>query len=489
MKKALIWLIVLLMMSSCAQTPVQESGKETLQDNSANPVADESVQVDESEDILISHNVPDDVKFGGATFNMLSPDEYSGQCIIEETTGDVLNDERYYTQLATEETLEVVVEETLTPFWTMNEDVSALIMAGDTEYGCITMMDRFALKSAQQGYYYPIQNIKYIDTSEIYWGGTLTDSISLGGNLYFAISSFNTKSLEKANCLFINTDIATEVGLEIPYEDVKNGTWTLDKYQSYDNIATRDLDGDGNMTEFDQYTYSAGDARGIAAISWVAAGAFTTVKDEDDIPRMNVQNEKFISVLENVYSFYFDDKDCYNTYAETVGEFTSDFSTGRLLFVTASLGGMFTYRDMENSYSVLPCPKYDELQEQYYSRIIDSMFSMVPTTCTDKDMAGAVLEVMSCIGYNRIVPAYIEESLQKKFARNPETIEMIQLVYDTRWTEISEICIYERFGDGPMYDFIRKSQNSMGSELTKLDKIGNKMISIIMTALEKTVEY
>lgn len=489
MKKALIWLTVLLVLSSCAQTPVQESDENSLQSSTSNPVADESVQVDESEDILISHNVPDDVKFGGATFNMLSPDEYSGQCIIEETTGDVLNDERYYTQLATEETLEVVVEETLTPFWTMNEDVSALIMAGDTEYGCITMMDRFALKSAQQGYYYPIQNIKYIDTSEIYWGGTLTDSISLGGNLYFAVSSFNTKALEMANCLFVNTDIAEEVGLEVPYEDVKNGTWTKDKYQSYDSIATRDIDGDGNMTGTDQFTYAAGDARCIPAVSWVASGAFTTTKDENNIPRINVQNEKFISILENVYSFYFDDNDCYNTYAETLGEFETDFTRTKVLFMTSNLGYMFECRDMDDNYSVLPCPKYDELQEQYYSRIIDSMFSMVPTTCTDKDMAGAVLEVMSCIGYNRIIPAYIEESLQKKFARNPETIEMIQLVYDTRWTEISEICVYERFGDGPMYDLVRESQNSMGSSLTKLEKIGNKAIELVVKALETTVEY
>lgn len=56
--------------------------------------------------------------------------------------------------------------------------------------------------------------------------------------------------------VFMNRTLAESVGIEVPFEDVYSGTWTFDKFFSYGDIATRDLDGDGMDFE-DMYTYSA----------------------------------------------------------------------------------------------------------------------------------------------------------------------------------------------------------------------------------------
>ena len=186
-----ILLAVMLVLAGCGKA---EDNKES--DTSADTTTVPPTDTTETEETLPRDNVPDELTFDGTTFCMYSPDQYDGPCMVEEETGEVLNDAKYKMELLTEERLNVSIEETLAPYWDMLSSVEQLVTSGDTTYGCITMMDRFGLVLAQEGCIYPIEDIPYITPDSEYWGKTITDSLSVNGIRYFGVGSFNLRSFK-----------------------------------------------------------------------------------------------------------------------------------------------------------------------------------------------------------------------------------------------------------------------------------------------------
>jgi hypothetical protein len=83
------------------------------------------------------------------------------------------------------------------------------------------------------------------------------------------------------------------------------------------------------------------------------------------------------------------------------------------------------------SYGILPMPKYDEEQTNYYSHAHDQfavygIVSSVPTT--EVDNIGAVLECMAIEGYRTVTPAYFEVALKGKYSKDPQSWEMLDKI-------------------------------------------------------------
>ena len=64
---------------------------------------------------------------------------------------------------------------------------------------------------------------------------------------------------------------------------------------------------------------------------------------------------------------------------------------------------------------------------------------MVPASVADLDKAGAVQEVMCCQAYKKMLPAYIEDAMMTKIARNNESGEAIQIIFDTRAYDLGKL--------------------------------------------------
>ena len=57
--------------------------------------------------------------------------------------------------------------------------------------------------------------------------------------------------------------------------------------------------------------------------------------------------------------------------------------------------------------------------------------SYIPVTNKNLEMTGAVLEVLACESYNRVVPAYVDIVLTTKMTRDTESEQMIPIILDT----------------------------------------------------------
>lgn len=453
---------------ACGQTEkTAEAGPET---------AIQVTSAAETEPVRLKDNVPDGVTFDGAVFSSLS-DDYGDSPFIYEENGEVINDAKYKVRTATEERLDVIIKnDSTTSLWDMVSVVKKLVMSGDTEYHIYNMMDRFAVDAmiSVKDIFIPLGNLGYYDPDAVYWGKGLTESLSVGGVSFFAQLPLSIYSLGKPVCMYINKNLASDLGTEIPYDAVRAGTWTYEMLDRLRANTDQDLNGDGIMDTNDRWGLSAGDLRSIANFVTVSCDEFVFKKDDDGFLYYHaLSSEKFISAMEIAFNLY---KSVYEG-EDLVG--SVDFKTGEVLFYSGSLASMNNFRDFEDEYGMLPMPKYDEAQKNYRTRTIDSYFAMIPVTVTDTDLCGAVLDVLYCEAYNEVHPAYFETSLQEKFARDEDTVSVIGLLLETQVYNIAEAFMFDVFGDENMRKVIDSPSPDFVSFLAKNEaKVEKKLVTL-----------
>ena len=474
-KKRMLSLLIaaMLLLAGCS-TEKETTENETTGDTAG--ITESTETETEATETLLTDNVPADLKFDGVTFRMYSPDQYDGPCMVEEENGEVLNDAKYKMELLTEDRLGVAIEETLAPYWDMLASVEQLVVSGDQTYGCVTMMDRFGLTLAQEGCILPMQTIPYVNLEAPYWGSQITKTLSVNGNSYFGVGSFNLRSFKDTACVMMNTTLAENFGITPPHDLVDAGTWTFDKMVSLGEDVTADMNGDGMLNEEDRYGLGTFDIRSSPIIMWLAADIHVVEKDTNDTPYLSVYgNEKFVSVMEWTYKNFVSGMD--------LPQIGNDiFAEGQELFCVGYFSHIATLREMEDNFTVLPMPKWDETQVDYRSRTYDAMCNMVPVTASDVNLSGAVLEVLACTGHNYIVPAFIENSLMQKYSRDAESVKSIQIAFDTRVVDMAEAFMFDVFGNNETLAFITSSQLNTASWLeSSRSKAEKELATIIKT--------
>ena len=250
--------------------------------------------------------------------------------------------------------------------------------------------------------------------------------------------------------------------------------------ESYRGLTTEELNGDGIMDNTDQYTY--GNSGQIAPQMLMASGVKVVVKDESDIPYIGIYgNEKYVSVMERIKSVFYDSGDMFAD--KSVWSTTDMFSSDKALIHFAQFSTILELREMESDYSILPTPKYDEAQKDYITRTYDTMFTMVPITATDTVKSGAVLEALSSYGYNNLIPAYIETTLQDKYSRDERSVKCIQIAVDTRTIDMGEAFMFDLFGDAAMQNLMYKADLALASHLQSIQNKADDTLRNIVDAL------
>ena len=428
-------------------------------DPSGTPVTDAPVPETEPPDPDTVHDLPDDLDFEGADFVMYAWSSY--RSLRNEWVGETLSDAQYDVKRSTEELLNVNITEMLGGETVDGLSIDNYYYSGDTEVQVWMTYDRDAFKTALEGYYTPLGHTKYIDTAKKYWSPAITDRLSVGGDDLLVSGSFQLNAFTVAGCIFMNLGVAENVNAEVPYDLVKEGKWTFDALAQYNGLAFYDVDGDGVITPDDSTTFGSSDHRHTTLNFMSAANVPFMDKDAENYPVITAfGNEKLIDVLDWVKAMFFNPATSVASKADmdsmvTVSMFTHD----RQLFLLGTLNDMRGYLiDMDSVYAVFPYPKYNEDQENYVTRTQDNVFPMLANYVENEDMDSAVLEAMSAYAYQHLLPALVEISLQKRYNNDPRSVENIQLVFDTRVIELSDIMLWDEFGDTGLWRLMYKDQ-------------------------------
>ncbi|MCL2813684.1 MAG: hypothetical protein FWD23_03700 [Oscillospiraceae bacterium] len=361
------------------------------------------------------------------------------------------------------------------------------VQSGEDAYDMYMLLDRNAHVAASKGLLYPFDDIPHIDLSKPYWLPEMNSYITIGGRLPWAFSDEVLSLLENLNAVYFNKKMVQDLGLGDIYAMVKSGEWTIDKFFEFAKAGIKNVSGNDKMTA-DDYWGIVSQNDHLYPNIWISAGINLVEKDKGDIPYFNAAgNEKFFGLASKV-------TDIMNTYkegmylnvygtiklSEGVGPDAkcAFFKKGQALFSVGNIQEMVRLRDMEDDFGVVPFPKYDAQQPRYHSRIEAGRPFVIPATNQRPEIAGAVMEAMACETRNTVFTAYYEYSLQNKFSRDPDTVEMLDLIResaaydicDTIWCTPIRSPLTEIFASGKdtFVSWVDKNEDKIAKNINKL---------------------
>lgn len=441
----------------------------------------------ETETPEISTDIPKDLNFGGAECRIFCFDSgsFNTQLLAESENGEVLNDAIYRRNIKVEDTLGVKLVEVRETEWnTAYETARKILATGEDEYEIMFNADRNALTFAQEGYIEPIENLPYVDLSREYWSQSLNDDISIGGKLYFSYGDFNLTGYEATNVLLVNKKIVDDYDLDDPYESVLDGSWTLDLFASNMKKVASDLNGDNVYDDKDMYGITS-HPKQVLPCFWIASGLKTIEKDSDDYPTYALPgNEKFATFYDKIMTIMYSDNVYYNSSSMTNYANNTLFINGQSLYNIVRVTFMTYYRDMDYDFGIIPYPKYDEEQEEYYSRFEGGAVSYVPIVSTHKDMAGAVMELMACESMKSVIPIYYETVLKNKYARDEKSIEMLDIIYSNRICDFGDTFWTDTIRDAVMHPKFVANDRNLQSTIEQMRPNVEAVIEAAVEAFE-----
>ena len=366
--------------------------------------------------------------------------------------GEPLNDAVYARNTAIEERYNAkikCIEEKRTEM--LNKTKTA-ILAGDDNWHVINDCIRSSNDLTQSGYLIELTGLDYFDFDAQWWDQRFISDMSIGGKLYHVIGEFNTMTDSQTWGFIFNKKLVDDLNLGDFYELVRNGTWTLDAAIEKMNATKADLNGDGVMDVNDRwgiFTEVQNLARHLSS-----AGERVSSKDKNDMPMLTLNNERAMSVIEKAYNLLRDKTVSFvagdwsklavsNVYTEFI---IPMFMADQGLFYHTGIGNTFKHmRDMKSPYGVVPNPKFDEAQDEYYHVVAEAWATTVaiPITCKDPDFAAFMLEALAAESVNEIRDVYHNILFENKGLRDEDSIEMVDLIISTR---IYDIGLFNNWG-------------------------------------------
>lgn len=490
--KKFISLILLsaLVLSQLACTQQEDIDSET--------TASDSLETTTTTPETTTDNLPSDLDFGGETVNILYRNELLNEFYVEEDTGDIVDSAVYNSIKNVEERLNVTINVTARDGYMAsarddyNNHIINSVLADDDQYDWVDMLVGLIPAKLTQGVFADLCEVDYIDIEQP-WYLKGTEDMMIDDKLYFISGDSSLGYIKSAYVIFFNPEVVENYHIENLYTLVDEGKWTLDKVAELAQIASEDLNGDSVYDENDKLGFLVHNYNHLAGF-YSATDTHMYEKDSDGNFQFVFGSERDAGVCEKLYqvlyntvgSFDCNLSDTTESEVQPFNVLTNKFISGDILMMTAQLDESIQYlRNME-TYGILPYPKYDEEQENYYtiSRSAHSAFAM-PVTCDDRDMAGAVMEALSSEKYRTVLPKYFETALKVKYSHDDDTGRMLDIIRDSMVFNFE--FIFNHVIGSPVLDIFRKcysTENAFASILasnkTMLEtKIGDYIEEVI----------
>lgn len=391
----------------------------------------EAEGAEEEENDFIGDDLPEK-DFGGETFSILTTSWYNAKKYIyaDEMNGEVVNDALYKQRAKISDRFNVDI--------TCNDDndldpVSSMVhncaISGDDSYSIVYSHDNMTMNNGLKGDFCDLRSFEILDFSKPWWQGA--SQVFTIQNKLFATANPMAMSGIYMNCtVSFNKALCIDLGMELPYEKVRNGEWVLDEMIGMAEKAKVDLDGDGVYGAKDQWGFLTASYGWLQFQSDMGAGCME--KDDQGNVFFTENTDKMIAVMEK-----FDRMDEF-TQASTGTDYNVDmFKEGRGLFMFSENRNLYeSMRDSSVSYGILPAPKFDENQENYASAGYDIYWGVLLSSAAHEEMISYCLEAISCENYNNVIPAVWETVLGAKLSDAPEDSEMFHIIRDVQYVDL-----------------------------------------------------
>ncbi|MBR5308579.1 MAG: hypothetical protein IKU43_07395 [Clostridia bacterium] len=377
-------------------------------------------------------DIPEGITGGGETFDIfLAYSVFDADYIVEEETGDSVKDIIYHRNNEVEDYFDI--DFTFRPGDSQNNTASAtirsLVQAGDDTYEVFMNVQHAGMPLVYEDLFVEWgESMPYAKLDNPWWYQNVQRDLNFGDKIYVTAGAYNFHCLRAAGVLTFNKTIMDELDMEYPYQMVKDGTWTIDKFIEMVKAGQKDLNGDGIIKYEDDRLGFAGWKHEMMPAIFVGMGGNPVTRDENNLPVLNINNERTFNIIDKMLELFSSGNGAWDGGSE-YGVSGKMFNESRLLFHNATLSALPGLRNLEDDFGAVPYPKLDKDQEEYYSRIVNfSSLTYVPVTNSKLELTSAVLEYIAYLSHRDLIPEFYNVILTVKTSRDVETEEMIDIV-------------------------------------------------------------
>lgn len=443
------------------------------------PISKNNDSIETSADVTESettetHSLPNDLDFGGESVNFMivdnSFDFYTSKEIYsEEQNGELFNDSVYERNIIVEELLNVEIKATPIASASAYSTAQKSLTAGDTEYDVVMPYMNETIQLAQTGLLYDLNMMKYIDLDKFWWDQRANENLMINGKIFITTGDISILDNECTMVMFFNKKLISDFNLENPYELVTSNKWTIDKVFEMGAAVTGDINGDGKLDNNDRWGLSIA---GNAPHSMYFGSGERISKTIDGEVQLTMDNPRGLNVIDKIFT-HLENPDILTNRTGDIGYETVDkmFNEGRVMMVTFALVDINGLRNAEFEFGILPYPLYEESQESYNNLISTGLVSStsVPYNCVNPDKVSATLEAMAFYSVDTLTVAYYDNALKLRYARDNESGDMLDIIFQTRVYDIAYIFNWGGIG-GLLESMYNGKRNNFASEYAKIEE-------------------
>jgi hypothetical protein len=368
--------------------------------------------------------------YGGAKETFIFYKDYSKYVFSDETDGEVVNDAVFNSIKTVEARLNVTISELDLGIGDgeIPGKLKEFIMAGDKVFDFAFGHDTITPALTLENLFTDFYTIPNLDLDQPWWNSNAFEEFTVLGKCYMGLGDLSYQGLDRARVLYINEGAAADLGITLPYGDVRAGSWTLDKLIAMTKNAYQDLNGNQTVDDGDFFGYIT---EGVCYGYLENFGVSTMGRDSDGLVCVGFDMDKMTTLMDKLYNWLLKTNGVKMMAANYYP--TTEFASGQVLIATSEIGQMITkVRGADIKYGLLPMPKYDENQANYVTSCGEFVL-VVPNLLVGDDLerCGAVLEAMSAEGYRQVFPAYYYIALEGKFFEN-DSLDMLDIINDSR---------------------------------------------------------
>lgn len=489
-----ILLAGLLLMSFAACSDGGTTGNDTTgaSDTASNPGAETSLETTEE---VIKDDLPER-DFENHNFIIYSLNDEgntwytTAHTTFEEDSAEIIESAIYNRNLKVSERFNINISENLV---TLN-DVTKSIMAGDNAFDIALLKGGDALNLATQKSLYDLKTLEYINFDKPYWDQNAKTELTLANQLYIGIGDFMTTHIDETIVMYFNKSLINDFNLESPYDLVEQNKWTYDKLFEMGQTVIQDLNGDGKFDDNDRFAMLSWSGVGYPYLI-MASGEQYLSKDNEDLPYISFNGERFAAVFEKVVTMMHSDSDTFlydaglrsNTKGLSSNHRVQEvmFPNNQALFWVECASWSKALRDMDADFGLIPAPKFDENQDRYYNYCNQNFFAITIPVTSDPERTSIIVEALNSESTKTVLAAYYEITLKTKYSRDEQSREMLDIIFSCRTYNIGNV-YFDGSTNSAIYGMAANNNTDIASYYAKSQKSLTK--SIQKTIDKLTVE-
>ena len=489
MKKIFALLLCLVLIAvcfaACGRTEEEQSKDEPVSEGQSVPVSEEEssepvAEEDPYKEILENPDIYKGSDYAGRTFKVLTshsastmPSEFVFNAdVAEETMPDTVNQAIRRRNDNVYDLLGVTIED---QYFQAGDryngqaltTIRRILSDADDSYSMFSICLYDCATLALEGEIWDLNRLDNINTKNPWWDQSFNDSVTIADQLFFTTGDMGIFMKGYTPVIYYNANLIENLGLEDPINVANRGEWTIDKALEYCRAMPHE-----DLPATEQYLKTFGWSGQNSDMEYIVYGSGVRIlsRDADGYLTLTLNTETAVDAIDGIIDFMTDSSyiignDLFGISSTPMELLKQAFEEGRCMFYSGGIGTAVEL-NMEDTFGILPMPKYSVEQEHYYSMVKtwSSNAYIIGANLGEEDaeFAAAVMDVMgyySWIKYpDSVAYNYYEKMIKNQKLVREDSEAMLDLIFEARGCE-----------PGAIFKIGKKSAGMMVSEMfTKL---------------------